>query len=141
MLTITAVVGSVLALIYIRLAFNVINLRQKHRVSLGAGDRPDLDVGLGQGRDGDAAGLALGRQLRDLQAFRRLHMRAESHVVPAQRARHAREVPLQLPLVQHQRGRWRRGERQAGNGGGVHETSVAAFVSALDDVTVNEMLF
>ena len=43
MLTITAVVGSVLALIYIRLAFNVINLRQKHRVSLGAGDRPDLE--------------------------------------------------------------------------------------------------
>ena len=42
-LTISPLAGVVLAMLYIRLAFNVIRLRRGHRVSLGSGEHSDLE--------------------------------------------------------------------------------------------------
>ncbi len=43
MLVITAIIASILTLLFVKLSFAVIALRRKHRVSLGSGGHEDLE--------------------------------------------------------------------------------------------------
>ena len=43
MLVITAIIASILTLLFVKLSFAVIALRRKHRVSLGSGGQEDLE--------------------------------------------------------------------------------------------------